>query len=701
MSNVTKISTMTDGAARVSACAGTRVRAGFTLTEIMLALGALALISVGVSQVFSLTGRTVAAGRRVSAVTQAAATMERTVRRDLSQITRDGFLIVRNTVTTGNPGATGFGSVGVLPPQAVAQFAGDQAPRPRRADELLFFARGNFVSKREALVDGVVASSTHAMIYYGHGQGQTRNVDVNTAAPLGSGFRTPARLNDQNSSFPIGDVVVAQMLGAPDPLSPNRYASDWTLVRREFLLATPSTQVRPGIDAINRQGTVSSVSPVFTQDSQFQIAMQPAAFSRYSVSADPFGFTPTLHATAPVLSSGLVDIINADVTQMRKSIIQANAWFERDIDVPSSFDLPFGDAFGFNSALQYAGLMNFEMQSMMPAVSELGSRIRVERATPDYFGWGRDSAQPRNDDLERANQLMLASGAFLPRCSEFIVEWSYGLENNDRPQKRTALGVQPFLARPFPRAPRGTIWHGLPRAFLVNPADAGQDVASVDTLSLTLPYAYTQFRSDPNNALARYGVQTEVPLRTGGPRPVGHETPWQVIEQFLVLPNQDPTQYTATFGYIDPSYAPTYGQRRTSSYSVTIDGVQRTFGPQGAFNRLDPSTFLSPDDVRFNNPLIVNVQTGNQPENPVTYDPDRGDIRAWELVRDVNGDGLYNPAEGDKRQFNEPDTLAVAWPRMLRITYTIADATDPSIEQTFQIIVEVPERDGARPDAAF
>jgi hypothetical protein len=38
---------------------------------------------------------------------------------------------------------------------------------------------------------------------------------------------------------------------------------------------------------------------------------------------------------------------------------------------------------------------------------------------------------------------------------------------------------------------------------------------------------------------------------------------------------------------------------------------------------------------------------------------------------------------------------------MLRITYTIADATDPSIEQTFQIIVEVPERDGARPDAAF
>jgi hypothetical protein len=154
--------------------------------------------------------------------------------------------------------------------------------------------------------------------------------------------------------------------------------------------------------------------------------------------------------------------------------------------------------------------------------------------------------------------------------------------------------------------------------------------------------------------------------------------------------------YHSIFGYIDPTWVPEIGQRRLSEYRVRLaDGTDKVYRAQATFNGLDDSqgqnrlTWFDPTCV-VNNPVIYNVLGGGRTENPVTYDPDRGDVRAWELVQDVNGDGLYNPEQGDEVRFNTPTTMPSVWPKLVRVTYTIADPSDPTFEQTFQIVLEVP-----------
>ena len=43
-----------------------------------------------------------------------------------------------------------------------------------------------------------------------------------------------------------------------------------------------------------------------------------------------------------------------------------------------------------------------------------------------------------------------------------------------------------------------------------------------------------------------------------------------------------------------------------------------------------------------------------------------------------------------------PATIPWAWPKLLRITISLVDPTDPLREQTFQFIIEVPEAKGDR-----
>ena len=155
--------------------AGQPSRAGFTLIELLIAVGALAFIAVGVAAIFEATGRTVQAGRRVSAMASYANLIERRMRDDFAAMTRDGFLIIRNeyAVGTGNVHGGVYPDVlaqGVANPDAVPLDENDQHPRLRRTDEIMFFAKGQFVSMRELLDGRYVAKADAAAIYYGHGE---------------------------------------------------------------------------------------------------------------------------------------------------------------------------------------------------------------------------------------------------------------------------------------------------------------------------------------------------------------------------------------------------------------------------------------------------------------------------------------------------------------------------------------------------
>src|SRR4051812_43692171 len=79
-------------AARLRARAG---NTGFTLIEIVVAVGAVALVAVGLASIFDSVGKTVTGGRRLSVLNTYGSLIESQMRRDFEAMTRDGFLVIR------------------------------------------------------------------------------------------------------------------------------------------------------------------------------------------------------------------------------------------------------------------------------------------------------------------------------------------------------------------------------------------------------------------------------------------------------------------------------------------------------------------------------------------------------------------------------------------------------------------------------
>ena len=77
----------------LSSLAG-RARA-FTLVEMVVAIGAVGLVAVGLAAIFNSVGKTVSGGRRVSQLNTYSSLIESQMRRDFQNMSRDGFLVIR------------------------------------------------------------------------------------------------------------------------------------------------------------------------------------------------------------------------------------------------------------------------------------------------------------------------------------------------------------------------------------------------------------------------------------------------------------------------------------------------------------------------------------------------------------------------------------------------------------------------------
>lgn len=587
----------------------TRRKVGFTLAETLVAIGAVALLSVGIAAVFQSVGETVTTGRRVSAFNQYVTLIERQMRRDFEQMSRDGFLVIHHQYAV-NPNTPNLpaGRLSVLPYEGAPLNAG----RPRRIDEVMFFARGDFASSREPMAPGVIASSANAAVYYGHGA-QWPTVwkgDAFYDRPEVDGDRTFTAV--QFRPLVLG---YAPTTTTPVDEYPNQYASSWTLLRHVTLLAAPSSTDRryapSGIFGLQ------PTSP-YLIDQELQIALQPASshlfrgLARVIPGAGAGGPGPGLtrplrdQSGAPATgrpasrSTGLVDIATTDLSEIRaiSQTLSSENMSEilRPSDIGSASDfnnfrrrqVEVGGIGGFNTIphIERNNLTSSSsndaktieaiqewMRDALPANScgddnGLGmpdrfTRMRAEPTPPDYF-----TASTLSNELERtyrrADQLMLASSNFVPRCTEFMVEWSFGQTDTSGRTVwyggKQALGVGDTI-RLYPgnAADVGNFatWH---RPFMTHPSA----MANQHTITPYLIYPYQQIDDYQSN------------------RPLN--------------------QAVAHFGYIDPTYPAT--------------------GTPGA---------------------------------------------------------------------NDPRTVAWAWPRMIRVTMTLADPTDPAIEQSFQFIFEVPE----------
>lgn len=482
---------------------------GFTLLELLVAVGIAALLAVAVAGVFDSVGKTVGSGRRLSELNVYAAMVEQTMRRDFENMSPDGFLVIRNERT--NDGQQEL---------AVPLSESDVSPRVRRIDEVLFFSRGKFISKREPLDQDRIASSDMARMYYGQGK---RRVDT-LAIPPGPGtpvnpadkYRVPY-LSDSNVDAGTGNVVSG--LGEdPGPAAtyrnPNLYASEWTLLRHPTLLCPPSTATQ------NSTHDVFTVTPNDASrrldNSDRQIALQPAMSSLFSTLAR-FEYKPpastALSATYdvplwvdgiivggnlnpdpstafPTSASGVVDIATTDLSEVRtlaaphywsdlkpagngsirlltpKSItrqvlnnLKSNPLmpYQRLPIPPAAFAVPLDlaayrsatsnfvrplahtahawmlDAFPASSAtyiLPQVTIGGSSNVTPLPIGNPARTRLRYEPEPPALLAMLALPEGTPQQQLQKAmaltDQAMLTRFNFLPRCTEFIVEWSLG-----------------------------------------------------------------------------------------------------------------------------------------------------------------------------------------------------------------------------------------------------------------------------------
>ncbi len=658
---------------------------GFTLVELLVAALAVAIITVGVGAVFRVTGETVASGKRLSAVTTAAAAIERQMRADFSAMSRDGYLLIRNAGADADNNGQYVPGTSMQPgADAVQGYLNDPNPRGRRTDEIVFFAKGQFSTVREPRHPDRVARATEARVYYGHGNRRT----------IPGFFELPVvPLNDNNTIIPDTSLGGAG-LGVVQGLNPDRYASEWLLVRHVTLL-TPPANVEPNALLVGgvMSPSLAAMIPERLRDSDYQIALQPAApsiFRRLNVVAPlpqvndvarpAFGAGGAVET--PHFSSGVVDIATTSLSEIRTIVqsapdprtlglinVPAGSTFEREL---SKLFVPFVGGRAADSAdvntLSFTSRIQAWMMQGLPADSDgisvggqidpsLRRRVRAEPTPPNYLGLPAPGVQ---QDYDRADQLMLASSVFVPRCTEFIVEWTFGeVETIDEQtigrtvwygQERVIDAAQDGQAPPAPGQPPsgGNFVNYTIRPF------TGAD-APVAGLSGNHPY-FTQKRqtvtrrdgSTFTRAIPRFLISPDAAFDRG--RRYDPRTPGASLEPVY-----------SCFGFVDPTYAPAT--------------------PPPAGGLLPP--LRDGDPVPRGWVLTTDINGNGR------YDLAAGDIAKPALLVDVNRNGSYDAVDGDV--LLEPETVPWPWPTMIRVTMTVADPNDPKQEFTFQIILPVPE----------
>lgn len=478
-------------------------RTAFTIVEILVVIGILVVVAIGVATIFGSVGETVARGRKLSSLNQFAARIERVMREDFENMTRDGFLVIINKNAD-------FGDDVLL-------YRGEQndtdgngnAGRVRRSDEIMFFARDVYETQRRAIDPNMRASSNEAAIYYGHGQ--KRAPDLANFTQNSNYFFNPQPW-DNNYDAGIDTRLGAETVGF---VNPNEFARDWSLLRHVTLLANP---LGAGQQLPRELYGISSDDPGFRpllQDSPRQISLQPASRSIFKSLSGSLRDNPNPPPIEKInrslydrviqgntqssdfyplnlRASGVIDIVTQDLSTIRNELQTLAASPARDPEFYMDFSTVFerdpnsGLSSGFttrdvfeqalyqNPAMQPnpGNVLNLDlggwntsgngdwrtgqaaqtvrarqwMIDALPSTWRTRSGSAVVNAL-DFGGGVRyediptrllysDTEFPNTDDgaikraYAEANQEMLGASVFVPRCTEFVVEWSFGFVDN-------------------------------------------------------------------------------------------------------------------------------------------------------------------------------------------------------------------------------------------------------------------------------
>lgn len=348
-----------------------RQSAGFTLTELLVAVAILVVVIIATARIFGTVSKVTGAGEANADILQTAQTIERQIRADIAKLSREGFLVIRNVEV---PNDINSGLPGPLLNASIA------ANARLRLDQLLFFAEGSFYSTQFAGSKGIVVSggdkrypvaqATAARIYYGHGY------QIPFAPPAGDAFSGVLESGEPilpwtfspagNSDYRVTAVRWDTGTTIKDVVATQPSAREWIVARQSVLLADDGTN----------------------------------GFLRYNVlQTDPKNSTPSIWVRPstpaqaqganydPGILSSRVDIAGSTLDKIRQTVtnLGAASWPAQRTQILRSLGSP-GEAI----PLRYP---------------------RVERSGPA-------------GSMERADQ-MLTNVALAYGCSSFIVDWTW------------------------------------------------------------------------------------------------------------------------------------------------------------------------------------------------------------------------------------------------------------------------------------
>ncbi len=258
-----------------------RSRAGFTLAELVVALGAALLLTVGVGQIFRSVGSIVSSGSAIAEVDQLARAIERQLRDDFASLNNmaedETFMAIRNRVITDVYLSREDLEADQRDPAVIGTVFSRVLPETR-LDELMFIGRSRergFLSYElnppigptgpiAGLFTGDTVDSSEARIYYGHGL-RPVPIPVDIAPNTTFGRIPDGTFGDEADDpniFEIGVILYTDTDGTTQGVDTmevsvderNRFAGDWPLARQALLLHENG-------GAIMGQGATGSTSP--------------------------------------------------------------------------------------------------------------------------------------------------------------------------------------------------------------------------------------------------------------------------------------------------------------------------------------------------------------------------------------------------------------------------------------------------------
>jgi type II secretory pathway pseudopilin PulG len=387
-------------------------RGAFTLTELLIAVLVLLVVIAATARIFGTAQRVTSVGEANASILQEATAIERRLRDDLSRLSDQGYMAIRNVAVRNDindVSATNQKELlnPDLPFDAVL-----------RLDQLVFFTQGaqdtlDFIGGVN-LVNGAIPAGMTSRVMYGHG---VQVLDrVKQAQYSGARFNPDPQLSNGRYLSPwVVDTTAFDGLSLTSTSTgptvkvngTQPSARDWILSRRSILLADDGGD--PSF-----LGIAQNTAQLDANSFEWMVKKQP------TLSWFPSGVLQP----SPEVLSGRFDVCAMQPDDIERVLCRfegtnpgaspARPLYAPWIVVPGTLDLPTGMSAGFGPVRQRVINATFGLGVTQ---NQAGTNVPIGLAC-----WPRVEREPPTTD--KSDQ-MLTSGMIGGNCSSFIVEWCW------------------------------------------------------------------------------------------------------------------------------------------------------------------------------------------------------------------------------------------------------------------------------------